>query len=196
MSLEGLGVFLQPAGSDVDQMKYMIENIDNWLKQVSHSSLPQSLNFKAFHSRILRRLHYPLAATCLSNEQCRTLEVKLYSRTLPQCGISSKLPLAMRYCPRRYMGLAIPEFHVHQGIQHTFELLTSYETNNTMSQQLQLSIELIHLLIGTQNWLFDQIDLDIIDMIDDSWVKCTWHYLTQHNFTIKTKNISFQHAIL
>ena len=192
-SLEGLGVYLQPAGSDDDQFKYMMDNIDQWLKQVLHSSLPPSLNFTALHSRILRRLHYPLAATCLTPEQCRAMEVKLYSRTLPRCGISSKLPLAMRYCPRRFMGLAIPEFITHQDIQHTFELLSSYDTNNTMAQQLQVSIELIHLLIGTQNWIFDQIDNGIIDMIDNSWVKSTWEYIITHNFTIKTNSISFQH---
>ena len=77
-------------------------------------------------------------------------EMQLYSKTLPRCIVSSKLPLAIRYSPKRFMGLAIPEFYVHQGIQHTYELLSSFDTNNTTAQQLQISFELIHLLIGIQ----------------------------------------------
>ena len=54
------------------------------------------------------------------------------------------------------MGLAIPEFEIQQGLAHTREFLTSFDTNNTTAQQFQLSIETIQLLTGTQQWIFDQ----------------------------------------
>ena len=185
-SLEGLGVYLQPAGSDNDQHEYLSGKITKWLDQVQISSLPALLNFNALHSRILRTIHYPLATTCFTKDQCKRLEIQLYSKTLPKCGISSKIPLAVRYSPKRFLGLAIPEIHVHQGIQHTYELITSYDTQNTTAQQLQISLELIHLLIGTQRWSFDQIDQDILQMIDDTWVKNTWEFPIHHQFEIKS----------
>ena len=190
-SLEGLGVFLQPAGSDADQFMYLSQKITRWLGQVQLSTLPASLNFNALHTRILRTIHYPLVTTCFSKEQCHRLEIQLYSKTLPRCGVSSKMPLAIRYSPRRFMGLAIPEIHVHQGIQHTYELLSSYESKNTTSQQLQVSLELIHLLLGTQRWIFDQIDHDLIHMMDGTWIQNTWDFLLSHHYEIKAYAPSF-----
>ena len=73
-SLEGLGVYLQPAGSDDDQHKYFSDKITQWLGQVQLSSLPAFLNFNTLHSRILCTIHYPLATTCFSQEQCHRLK--------------------------------------------------------------------------------------------------------------------------
>ena len=54
------------------------------------------------------------------------------------------------------MDLAIPELIVHQGIQHTYEMLSTFDYKNTTAEQLQVPLELIHLILGTQTWLFNQ----------------------------------------
>ena len=184
IALEGLGVHLQPEGSDQAQFEYMTSRITAWTEQVETSTLPHNLNFNAMHSRILRTINYPLPTTCLDADQCQRLQVQLYSKTLPRCGISTKLPLALRYSPKRFMVMGIPEIHTHQGIQYTFEFLSSYETGNTTSEQIQIALEVIQLMVGLPTWIFSQHNHDLINMIDDCWIKCTWNFLIKNDFQI------------
>ena len=187
-----MGVYLQPVGSDQQQIDTMIESIKKWKTQLQHSTLPPSFNFNAMHSRIIRTLFYPLPTTCLNHDQCKQLEASVYRESLPRCGVSSKLPLIMRYGPRQFMGLAIPEFEIQQGLCHTRELLTSFDFGNTTSEQFQICLELIHLMIGTPEWAFSQVNTSLVDMFDNSWMRTTWYFLTTHGFKIKAPHISLR----
>ena len=192
VALEGLGVYLQPKGNDDQQYSYMMESIQKWKAQLLHSTLPPSFNFNAMHTRIIRTLYYPLPTICLTSEQCKSLEASIYRESLPRCGISSKLPLIMRYGSRKYMGLAIPEFEIQQGLSHTRELLTSFDTNTTTAEQFKISLELIHLLVGTSDWIFDKFDVSFTDYIDNSWMRTTWNFLVKHQFQIHAPHITLR----
>ena len=88
--------------------------------------LPPHMNFQAITTRILWTILYPLPAISLSTQECVDLESALYRSTLPKCGISSKLPLAIRYGAHRHMGLGMTQFNIMQGIHHLSEFAENY----------------------------------------------------------------------
>ena len=90
-SVKSLGVFLQTTGGDDDELEYMTTNITTWLDMINLSTLPYTINLRSLHTRIIKTLIYPLPTMCLTQEDCVALEAALYRKSLPKCGVSSKL---------------------------------------------------------------------------------------------------------
>ena len=157
----------------------MEQSITSWLNRLTLSPLPPSMNFQAMHTRILRTLFYPLPVTCFEKQQCRRLEILLYSKSLPKCGISSKTPFAIRHAPKKYFGLSLPSFYNQQGICHCNELLSSFQTHNTTDNLFLQSLELLHLTLGTPTWLFSTPLKPYRCLLEPNWMVHTWEfYLT------------------
>lgn len=156
----------------------METSITTWLNKLNLSPLPPSMNFQAMHTRIFRTLFYPLPVTCFDKQQCRLLEISLYSKSLPKCGISSKAPLAMRYAPKKYFGFSFPSFYNHQGLFLCKELLSSFETHNTTDNLFLQFLELIHLTLGTSTWLFSIPLQPYRSLPEPTWMVLTWEFLS------------------
>ena len=159
--------------------------ITNWTTALNVGKLPPHMNFQATTTRILRTLSYPLPATSLSTQECVDLESALYRTTLPKCGISSKLPLAIRYGTHRHMGLGMTQFHTIQGIHHLREFVEKYRGQNIMSQQILLSYELIQTTIGTRSWCFDYSASSYSHLVDIGWVRTVWEFTFKHNIQLQ-----------
>ena len=151
---------------------------------INLSVLPQAMNLRSLHTRILKTLTYPLPTTCFTNDDCVALEAALYRKSLPKCGVSSKLPLAVRYAPVGYMGIGMPQLHVQQGICHLRELIRALPTNGITSQQMQISNEVLHLMTGTPTWIFDQHHSQLAKLIDEVWMQSTWEFVLTYHITV------------
>ena len=155
VGVKSLGVITSIDGNECKQLERMHNFIIQWNTSLNDGKLPHALNFQAMNTRITRTLLYPLPATALNETECASLEAKLYRTSLPKCGISEKLPLAIRYASHRFMGLAVPRLHQHQGLNHLLEFVKHHLGTSLMAQQIQTSLELIHTIIGTRSWCFD-----------------------------------------
>lgn len=164
--VKSLVIYLQVYGSDKDQIKYMVESITSWIQQLNKSFLPANMNLQAMFTRISRTLIYQLSTICLSENDCTHLEAQLYRHSLPRCGISSKLPFAIRYSSLCYMGLM-------QGTAHLRELLKFYNTPTKIGQQMQVVFEVSQLIIGTRHWIFDYSPEVYGPLLDYCWIKTT-----------------------
>ena len=189
--VKGLGVILQATGCDVCEHEYLMTSVTDWILMITHSPLQTFLNLQALTTRIVKTIEYPLPTTCFSRAQCRQLELALYSKSLPRCGISTKLPLTMRYSPRCFYGLGLPEFDIRQGIFHTQEFIKHWGRSSQTAQQLQLDSELAQLHIGTKSWIFDYSYDDFGLLLDSCWMKTTWRFLSQYHFTIQAHHLKF-----
>ena len=148
--VKSLGVYTQIDGYEDEEMKYLQGKINDWSAMIQHSPLPATMNLQSMFARITRTIMYPLPATTFDRAQCRELEAAMYRTSLPKCGVSSKLPFAIRYSPPCYMGLGISEVYINQGIQHVAELITHYDKPTTSGTQLKLHFELARLIIGSE----------------------------------------------
>ena len=94
------------------------------------------MHLQAMFTRISRTLIYTLSTTCFNEHECTSLEAQLYRHSLSRCGISSKLPFAIRYSSLCYMGLTVPSYYVHQGTGHLSELIKFYDTPTKIGEQM------------------------------------------------------------
>ena len=185
-SVKSLGVFLQTTGGDDDQLEYMTTNVTTWLDMINLSVLPHAMNLRSLHTRILKTLIYPLPTTCLTNDDCVALEAALYRKSLPKCGVGSKLPLAVRYAPVGYMGIDMPQLYVQQGICHLRELIRAIPNHGITAQQMRILNEVLHLMTGTPTWIFDQTHHQFAKLIDEVWMQSTWEFALAYNITVSS----------
>ena len=142
------------------------------------------MNLLAMFTRISRTLIYPLSTTCLQESDCTNIESQLYRHSLPRCGISSKLPFAIRYSTPCYMGLSVPSYYVHQGTAHLREFIKIYDTQTKIGEQMRIGIEVSQLTIGTGRWIFDYPPSIYGPLLDNCWLKTTWLYVASRQIQI------------
>ena len=188
VGVKSLGVITTTNGSEQKQLERMHGFITQWTVAMNAGRLPHSLNFQAMTTRINRILSYHLPATSLTETQCKGLESALYRTTLPRCGISEKLPLAIRYATPRYLGLGIPRFLQHQGLSHLREFVKHNHGSTIFAQQLQTSLELIQTIIGTQSWCFSYPSTHYAKLVDTCWTRTLWEFTSSHNIEIQSKH--------
>lgn len=175
---EKLGIQTVVTGCEDLELEYLHTKITEWLSMIEHSTLSSSLNTNALLTHITKSIEYPLPTTCFSKEECRELELALYPKTLPKCGISSKFPLVLRYAAKTFYGLLIPSFYHQQGLHHCKELIKSLPLQNTTSQQFQVSQELIQITLGSRLDIFQVPSNHCASLIDKCWMQEIWDYLS------------------
>ena len=185
VGVKSLGVISAATGNEENQLERMHEFIKSWVAALNVGKLPPHMNLQAMNTRILRTLLYPLPATSLTPQNCADLESSLYRESLPKCGISSKLPLTIRYCATRYMGLGITRFGIIQGLYHLSEFVENYHGDSLMAQQILIQCELIQTIIGTKSWCFNYPASSYSHLIENCWIKTVREFVSENSISIQ-----------
>lgn len=185
VGVKSLGVISTATVNEEKQLERMHGFIKAWTAALNVGKLPPHMNLQAMNTRIIRTLLYPLPATSLTQQECINIESALYRESLPKCDMSSKLPLAVRYCSTRYMGLGLTRFEIMQGLYHLGEFIENYHSESLMAQQIIIQCELIQTILGTQTWCFDYSASIYSHLIDKCWIKTLWEFVSTNLITIQ-----------
>lgn len=82
------------------------------------------------------------------------------------------------------MGFGVPRFHQQQGLLHLREFVKHYKGTSLFAQQLQTSLELIQTIIGTQSWCFHYPSSQYSHLVDISWVRTLWEFVSMYDIKI------------
>jgi hypothetical protein len=150
-----LGIRLAPDGNMTSQYEYMLETARSWASRLRIGHLPRHLTWKAWLTTISKTLEYPLPVTTLTRTQCQKLASVLISAALPQVGVVSTFPRALAHSPKKFFGLAIPDFYIKQGVAHVEKLvkLTKSSTHPTACL-LRNSAEAMRVQLGCNGFIF------------------------------------------
>jgi hypothetical protein len=150
-----LGVRLAPDNNDQEEVTYLRQCGEAWKERIRTGHLPRHLAWQALTTTILPKIHYPLAATTLTLDQCKYFMAPILQGGLPTSGIVRTLPHTLVYGTTRYQGLGLPSLYTEQGISHITKLLQHGAKDNITGQLLRSSLEALQLELGTSAFPLD-----------------------------------------
>jgi len=179
-----LGVDQCTNGSELPQYESLMKKVTEWNEKMFRSRLSHQGNLKATLSKVYKSISYPLPVLTLTIQQCEKLGNKLFSATLPKCGITSKFPVVHRHLPRKYQGLGLPHLYLDQESAKLQELLIHGIDRSPCWKQLQLSLELAQLETGTCDIVYNSPH-QLALLLPNTWVRSQWIFLAKHGITIQ-----------
>jgi hypothetical protein len=92
-------------------------------------------------------------------------------------GVVSTFPRALAHAPKKYFGLAIPDFYIKQGVAHIKRLVQfSKSAKHPTACLLRHSAELMRIQLGCNGAIF-HIPWQCYGLLDDSWLKSMWEFV-------------------
>jgi len=182
---EYLGVIQTTSGSEAPQLARMQREVRKWNILMESSRLPPVLNLQVTLSKIHRTLSYPLPALSLPESDLQELSDTLYWKTLPKCGIVQTFPIYARHLPYKYQGLNLPNLYLEQEISKVKELLNFSSKQDITSQQIRLGLEAIQMQLGVTDIIFNYAYDKYQSLVQSSWLKSLWCFLSRQGYTIK-----------
>jgi len=180
-----LGIIQRTDGSEDDQIKALLNTIEQWNNRMISSRLFPSQNLKATLSKVSRSILYPLPALTLTEAKCIMISNKLYSACLPKCGISSKFPIAYRYLPERYQGLGLPDMYFEQEASKLNEFVFKSNSESICWQQLKLGLEIAQNMIGSYDIIFNSNYTHLNHLLPHTWIKSLWKFMFDQRLSVR-----------
>ena len=177
-----LGVYISPDGNMATQARILRSKATAWAEMTRTGLIPRWLVWESFRSTITRSLHYPLAATTLTQAQCTSIMAPVKQVALSGSGIVRSFPSSLAYAPQLSGGLDMPDLYVTQGIDHLQRLVSFYHCPDDLTGSLlRTSLELLTLELGF-NFPLSASYPRWQGCATPGWFKHTWKFL--HSFRI------------
>ncbi len=113
---ETLGLWIAPDSNQKAQVTALQSKLAVWSDKIRTRQLPSSLAWLAVSSGISMALRYPLSATNLSKSECYQITKPLLDVALPAMGLPRRMPHALVFSPKEFLGFGIFDIWVQQGI--------------------------------------------------------------------------------
>ena len=187
---KALGVLNRHDGNESENVKWFKAKSSEWADKVRSGYISPRLAWKALESTITKSIEYPLAATCLSPEQCRDIMTPALTVGLRQSKIQKNFPRALVYGPLAGQGLGIKSINTLQLIEHV-QVLTRHGDSDTLTGNLlRHEIEGISLHMGSATKIWE-LDPELWEPIcPESWIKTTWIDAIYHHIFIEDPTMS------
>ena len=98
-SMAMLGIYMNPANNNSDQIAFLRQKTSDWVDQVQMNFVTKEEAATALQCTITASLRYPLPTLCLTEAQCTHIMAPLVQFGLPHCGLSRSTPSAIRDAP-------------------------------------------------------------------------------------------------
>eukprot|EP00957_Ditylum_brightwellii_P092537 7046939-Ditylum_brightwellii.AAC.1 len=136
-----LGVRIKPDGNNANQVQFLREISSSWADQVQTDHIQKEDIWYYYQSTMKRSLEYPLLATTLTEDECRSIKHPALTATLNATGLASNFLWHVLSGTSEYMGLEAPRLYTTQGIKHVRALMGHGEDNSITGRQFRASIE-------------------------------------------------------
>ena len=184
---ETLGLWIAPDGNQAKQVAALKAKINRWCDKLRSGQLPVSLAWLSLTSGLAKSLEYPLAATTLTRHQCRDITKGLLDVALPALGLPRRLPRAILFSSKEFMGFGFPDLWFLQAYHHISTCLDHGNSPNTnpTGALLRETSETLRLELGLPGspFLYD------FSIFSKCTTKCylhtVWDFCTQSGFELR-----------
>ena len=174
-----LGVNLSADGNNRSQVQRMTDAAIQWQEAVRVGRLNRSDAWIGLRTTILKTLEYPLAATTLTKQECKSIMAKVLDVSLPAGGVWRHMPRAVVHGPIDQMGLGIPDLYVVQGSQHIRNWVSHCTAGTTTGRLLRHSLEAMSVEVGSGQDVWKTDFYTYGHLATQSLAKATWHFMTE-----------------
>ena len=182
-----LGVMQCVNGDEEAEIKYLLEKIETWKKNIWRSILQHEDIRCAVQATIGKTLSYPLPATAFTQAQCSRISSAFLKTALPKTGVVRSASRQLVFAPTSVMGLGYEDFYMLQLAEHTL-LLLDHGNAKTITGQI-----IRNLAEGTL--VENGLGGDIFDMPHSTitWTTHTWLKNTLIGF--ENSDMSISHTL-
>jgi hypothetical protein len=180
-----LGVYLAPDGNDEDQFNALLEKSQAWADQVRAGHLPRRLALQSLKQSLWMALKWPLAATCLSEEQCKKIMRPALKAGLPRIGFVPTFPRDLVHAPKQYLGLEIPNLFAHQLASHIQKIIFFSQSTSLTGELLRTSMQQLKVELGANGPLFELPYQTYGHLATQSWITTTWKDMQSYNMMVE-----------
>ena len=113
---ETLGLWIAPDSNQAAQIEALQGKLATWGDKIRSTHIPPSLAWLSVSSGISMALKYPLTATNLTTKDCHAIMRPFLDLALPAMGIPRRMPHAIVFAPKSYLGYGIFDLWIHQGV--------------------------------------------------------------------------------
>jgi len=172
-----VGVVQALSGDARPVLQALQSKADSWLQTIKSNFLPRPLLWMMTSHMLWPSLRYPLSVTTLSPTQAHQATSRLYQTLLPRLGVNRHFPLTLRHASSQYLGLGLPNPYWEQGISALWLFLEHINGWSSEATMIHISLEYLHLELGTQWNLFD-LPYDTWSFLaTDCWLKSLWRFV-------------------
>ena len=181
-----LGVRLAPDGNNDEEAKFLRERAKDWADRVRTGHLPRRLVWESMNTTILKSLQYPLPATTLTAEQCRSIMAPLLAQGLASSGVVRSMPRVVVHGPIKFQGLGVPDLFTFQQTQHILRILKYCTVDDNITGQLiRHSLEATKLEIGCEGSVLLKSYDELGSLATSTWLTHTWKFLSENHMGIE-----------
>jgi hypothetical protein len=127
----------------------------------------------------LASISYIIAATCLSLQQCKTIQSPIICNTLNKMDIHRNVArAAIVFGSKRLGGMVLCHLHTFKGILRIQYFIGQISNNNGVGKLMRICIETTQLEVGTfEPFLFTLYSMYGPDTLTVSWVLGIWSFV-------------------
>ena len=181
---EMLGVSLAPDGDKSEQIRSMREKAMLWATQVKAGFLSSSDVWTSMTTGIFKGLQYPLPALTLTYDECRSILTPVIDAGLPRCGLTRKMPLAIRDGPLKAGGLGLPNLYLSMGVSRVQKLVEHLWRQTPTQNLLGCNFSNLLLEAGIAGNICDGSFSSLTYLHTHSWLRSTLDFMSEHEITL------------
>ena len=185
---EILGTWIAPKDDGKKQTKKLMKKVTQWIDGLKKSKMSAGQAWVAITTRILKGLEWPLAASILSEAQCKRILSPLLKAGLRESKIQWRIHRDILFSSMGSMGLQFPYIYTTMGIQkarflvdngckpHLLGHLTC-QTHERLTLEMGLPGEII-------NWDYKDWGKQYATK---SWISECWRYMSENSIQIHSR---------
>jgi hypothetical protein len=182
-----LGIMFSPSGQQNSQFRHLQDKCKQWAFKINKSKLTRSDSFLAMTTTIWKTIEYPLLATTMSMTQCSNLAGIILMAGLPRSGICRYIDRRPLFSCTKFQGFGLKHPYFIQGLkklEHIFDL------NDCTSQLLVSEAFATTALTSGLGIHFMKYNApNIVDILEQTWIRSLWEYCSHYNITFVTHEI-------
>ena len=184
---ETLGVWQAPDGNEKAQKTKLLEKVDAWSSNITGSCINRKNTTWAVRTTIGKSIRYPLAATTLSEKQCKEVENKLTRAAYGKMGVVRTAPKYLGASPKELGGLGINTgIHENQMIDQISMTLQHGHTDTATGQLIRSAAENLCIEAGLPGDPYTYNAKDITWTTDNTWIQNSIANMQKYNIEINS----------
>jgi hypothetical protein len=188
-----LGVHLASDGNIANHLDMLRNKADKWAATMTECRANKNEIWTALHRTIPFSIGYSLPAVTFSKEHCRYVMTPIYKCGLPQTGISSTIPLAIRHGPQTMGGLGLMDPYLRMGIGQIESFISNRWLRTPTGTLFEIALDDIALEMGLQDPFSSRARLKqgLGYITTPSWIKHMFTFAADNNIMINVEGVGF-----
>ena len=183
-----LGVYLAPIDNGKKQAKILRQKGEDWASYARSRKINPSHAWTGLLAGIMKGISWPLAATTLTKEQCKTIMVPVHKTGLRAAGIQWKLPRKMLHGSPDVLGIGLMNIYTKMGIERLLTLVNQAHRPSINGCNFRATYQQLQLEMGLPGNLFRWKYSEWSDVPTKTWIAANWQFATESGILVDPKS--------